>query len=184
MHTTYIQGVRAMLPVLMGVIPIAFVTGVAAVNCGMTQEQAMLSSFIMYAAASQLVAYDMLGSNAQNVLIFIAATVLNLRFLLYRAGIAPHLQSVSLVQRLLGAYALTDQAFGVTMVQFRYDCDTIDKTIYFHEYLEQAYVGAIPGLQKQKRFNNDGGECGRIFCFYQKFFIQETNKIITNGKYI
>ena len=92
----------------------------AASYCGYKEFDLVLlfSSLIMYAAAAQLVAYDMISHGAEGVLIFIAGSVLNLQFLLYSAGIALHLRSVGLLQRLFGAYALTGQAFGITIVQY------------------------------------------------------------------
>lgn len=129
-RSAYIQGAHAMLPIMMGVIPMSVVTGVAAINCGMTTTEALLSSVIMYAAAAQLVAYEMIGNGADAVLIFSAAIVLNLRFLLYSAGMAPYLQQAGLPKRLAGAYALSDQAYGITMVQLQKDPET-DTTRFY-----------------------------------------------------
>lgn len=119
MNADYLKGARAMVPIMLGVIPMAMVTGVAAVSCGMTSPEALVSSFMLYAAASQLVAYKMLETGADPVLIFAAAVVLNLRFLLYSAGMAPYMRQARLGARLLGAYALSDQAYGITMVRRR-----------------------------------------------------------------
>lgn len=129
-HSPYLQGARAMMPIMMGVIPMAVITGVAAASCGLTTMEAMLSSLIMYAAASQLVAYEMIGNGADAVIIFCAAIVLNLRFLLYSAGMAPHMQRASLWQRLAGAFCLSDQAYGITMVQLQKDSKTDTARFY------------------------------------------------------
>ena len=115
----FLRGARAILPVLLGVIPISMVTGVAAVACGMSTLQAVAASFIIYAAAAQLVMYDMLGDGSGMLLVLTAGVVINLRFLLYSAGMAPHLQGLSLFRRLFGSYILSDQAYGLTMVDQR-----------------------------------------------------------------
>lgn len=94
-RSRYVEGAQAMAPVLIGIIPMAIVTGVAAVNSGMTQWKALISSVLMYAAAAQLVAYEMLRNGASAFLIFMAAIILNLRLVLYSAGIATHLQSLN-----------------------------------------------------------------------------------------
>lgn len=117
MHPEARRGARAMLPILLGVTPIAVVTGVAAVQAGLTRTEAMCSSVVMYAAAAQLVVYDLMRQHADLAVAFAASCVLNLRFLMYSAGLAPHLQGQGRLSRLLGAYALTDQAFGLTMVE-------------------------------------------------------------------
>jgi predicted branched-subunit amino acid permease len=46
------------------------------------------------------------------------ALVVNLRFAMYSASIAPHLKGVPLPMRLLLAYLLTDQAYAVSLVRF------------------------------------------------------------------
>ncbi len=117
MHSDTLRGARAMLPILLGVTPIAVVTGVAAVQAGLTKPEAMCSSVVMYAAAAQLVVYDLMRQHADLAVAFAASCVLNLRFLMYSAGVAPHLQGRGRLPRLLGAYALTDQAFGLSMVE-------------------------------------------------------------------
>ena len=114
-----LRGCRAMLPVLLGVIPVALVTGVAAVNCGMTSFAAVVSSFSINAAASQLVLYEMLDKGSAPLLAFSAAIVVNLRFLLYSAGMAPHLQDLPPLRRMFASYTLSDQAYGLTMVDQR-----------------------------------------------------------------
>lgn len=115
----FLRGAKAILPVLLGVVPISMVTGVAAVACGMSTLQAVAASFIIYAAAAQLVMYDMLGSGSDLLLVLTAGIVINLRFLLYSAGMAPHLQGLGRLRRLFASYILSDQAYGLTMVDQR-----------------------------------------------------------------
>jgi predicted branched-subunit amino acid permease len=126
----FLRGAKAIMPVLLGVVPVSLVAGVSAVGCGMSTLQAVGASFMMYAAAAQFVMYDMLGKGSDMVLVLFAAVVINLRFLLYSAGMAPHLQGLSRFHRLFGSYILSDQAYGLTMVD---QCAHEGRTsIYFY----------------------------------------------------
>jgi len=154
-----LRGCRAMLPVLLGVIPIALITGVSAVNCGMSSGEAVGSSFIIYAAASQLVLYDMLGKGSAPVLAFTAAIVVNLRFLLYSAGMAPHLQELPPLRRMFASYVLSDQAYGLTVVDQRHRGGEASAYFYFGAaasmwavYQASAVLGALLGASIPARF--------------------------------
>ena len=147
-----LRGCRAMLPVLLGVIPVALVTGVAAVHCGMTPAAAIVSSISINAAASQLVLYDMLGKGSSPLLAFTAAIVVNLRFLLYSAGMAPYLQKMPPSRRMFASYTLSDQAYGLTMVDQRHRGGEASAYFYFGAastlwavYQVAAVLGALLG---------------------------------------
>jgi len=154
-----LRGCRAMLPVLLGVIPVALVTGVAAVNCGMTPLAAIVSSLSINAAASQLVLYDMLDKGSAPLLAFSAAIVVNLRFLLYSAGMAPHLQKMPPLRHMFASYALSDQAYGLTMVDQRHRGGEVSAYFYFGAavtlwavYQVAAIFGALLGSTIPARF--------------------------------
>ncbi|MBT6150717.1 MAG: branched-chain amino acid ABC transporter permease, partial [Chloroflexi bacterium] len=53
-------GVKAISPILLGVIPFAMIVGVFAVDAGLTQLEGIGMTAIVYAGASQLAAIQML----------------------------------------------------------------------------------------------------------------------------
>ena len=112
-------GARAGIPIAIGVIPFGLVAGVAATEAGMGVGGAVAWSVAVFAGASQLAAIDLLDSGATALVAAGAALLINLRFLMYSASLAPYLAAQPLRQRLGAAYVLTDQAFGISIAALR-----------------------------------------------------------------
>lgn len=118
------SGVRDCLPLLLGVVPFAMVTGIAAIDAGLTPVQAVGMSAVVYAGASQIAAVDLLGETAPLAVVVFTAVVINLRLLMYSASIAPHLAKYSRRTRASLAYLLTDQAYALSLT--KHETDGVD----------------------------------------------------------
>lgn len=114
----FFSGVRASSPLILGMVPFALIAGIAAVNAGLSRFEALAMSYIVFAGAAQLAAVDLVGQQAPAVVIVFTALIINLRFFMYSAAIAPHFQGVSTYARSGLAYLLTDQAFAVAMTAY------------------------------------------------------------------
>lgn len=112
------KGVRAQSPFLLGVLPFGLVSGLAAVKLGAPPLTAACMSFIVYAGASQLVAMDLFERGAPAAVMLLAVLIVNLRFVIYSTALAPHFRGLRRDLRLLLAYALTDQTFGVCTIEY------------------------------------------------------------------
>ena len=112
------EGATAVLPILPAVVPFGLVAGVAAVAAGFSKLMAVLASLIVFAGASQLAMYDLLGQGAPWLLAAAAVLCVNLRFTLYSASLAPHFADVGARKRIGLAYLLTDQAYAVSILRF------------------------------------------------------------------
>jgi predicted branched-subunit amino acid permease len=117
-HRDFITGARDALPILLGVVPFAMICSVAAVSVGLSAFEAMGMSFIVFAGASQLAVLQLMGQGAFWPVMVLTAWTINLRFTMYSATLAPYLQKEPLWRKAPFAYALSDQAFGVTMSHF------------------------------------------------------------------
>ena len=117
-HQDFIDGARDALPILLGVIPFAMICSVAAVSVGLTATEAIGMNFIVFAGASQLAVLQLMGEGAVWLVMILTAWVINLRFSMYSATLAPYLQREPLARKATFAYILSDQAFGVTMSHF------------------------------------------------------------------
>ena len=117
-HQDFLSGARDSLPILLGVVPFAMICSVAAVSVGLTPFEATGMSFIVFAGASQLAVLQLLGEGAVWIVMVLTAWVINLRFTMYSATLAPYLQDEPLHRKIPFAYILSDQAFGVTMSKF------------------------------------------------------------------
>jgi 4-azaleucine resistance transporter AzlC len=118
MNKDFLAGARAALPILIGVIPFAMITGVAAVSVGLTFFETLGMSVIVFAGASQLVVFQLMSAGSPWIIMVMTAWVINLRFTMYSATLAPYLQKLSVWQKALLAYMLSDQAFGISLSHF------------------------------------------------------------------
>ena len=95
-----------------------FVYGLAAHNAGFSPIEAISMSVIPFAGAAQLAAVGYVAQGVPWIVIFLLTALLNARHLLYSASLAPRLRSVPLVQRILMAHVLTDEAFALSASYF------------------------------------------------------------------
>lgn len=114
----FIGGLQAISPILLGVIPFATFSGVAAVEVGLTPGHAVGMSLIMYAGAAQLAALQLIGAGAPLLITMLTAVIINLRFALYSFSMAPHLKNLPGRWKNLLAYLLSDQAYSVAITRF------------------------------------------------------------------
>jgi 4-azaleucine resistance transporter AzlC len=112
-------GAKAIAPILLGIIPFSIITGVAAANAGIPPLEAIGMSLVIYAGAAQLAAIELIGRTAPVVIIVLTAVIINLRYIMYSASLAPHFRRFSMPTKWLGAYVLTEQAYAVSITEFQ-----------------------------------------------------------------
>jgi 4-azaleucine resistance transporter AzlC len=151
-HPDFFAGARAAGPILLGVIPFALIAGVSGVSVGLTPFESVGMSVIVFAGASQLVVCQLLAAGSPWIVMVLTAWVINLRFSMYSATLAPYLQKLSLKQKAPLAYMLSDQAFGVSMSHFISHENVSHRWFYFGAALTvwttwqiSALVGALLG---------------------------------------
>lgn len=125
------DGVRSIAPVLVGVVPFGLLAGLTAVQSGQGTLGAVVYSTVVFAGAAQLAAFDLIGGGASLAVVVLTCLVINARFVLYSASIAPQLSEVPRRRRLLAAYLLTDQAYAVSTARFRSPLDAHSRWRFF-----------------------------------------------------
>jgi predicted branched-subunit amino acid permease len=130
-HKDFFAGVRAAIPILLGVVPFALVSGVAAISVGLTPLESIGMSIIVFAGASQLAVFQLMSTGSPWIIMVLTAWVINLRFSMYSATLAPYLQKLPLQQKAPLAYILSDQAFGVSMSHFAKEEPVNHRWFYF-----------------------------------------------------
>jgi predicted branched-subunit amino acid permease len=118
MHEDVHAGVRAALPFQIGIVPFGLVTGIAAVEVGLSPWQALGTSMVVYAGASQLAAYELLDSATPLVVVVGTALAVNLRMMMYSASIAPHFAEYGQRIRAVVAYLLVDPLYAMSVTEF------------------------------------------------------------------
>lgn len=109
-------GIRAVSPLLMGVLPFALIAGSSAASVSSSAVEGMAFSVLIFAGASQLAACELLHQGTPVLLILITVWVVNLRMLIYSAVMSGHFRQEK--GKALLAYLLTDQAFAISISQW------------------------------------------------------------------
>jgi len=113
------SGVRAELPLQLGVAPFGLVFGVLGLASGLTPLQTILLSSVLFGGASQVVFAQLWGAGVPAPVVGTSVSVVNLRHVLYSASIAAYLRDLPLGWRIPLAYLLTDEAYAVTIDRLR-----------------------------------------------------------------
>lgn len=112
------EGLRAMLPVLVGLAPYGFVIGVTVAESSVPSLAGWAASWLIYGGSAQLAAIRLLDAGA-SVLVVVAATVaLNARLLAYGAGLAPHWREAPRPWRAFAAYLIVDPSYALATTRY------------------------------------------------------------------
>jgi predicted branched-subunit amino acid permease len=133
----FLDGVRAMLPLLVGVAPFGLVIGVTVAELGVPHLAGWSLGWLVYAGSAQLAAVGLLAGSASAVVVVASVAVINLRLALYSAAMAPHWRGTSRAWRLVAAYLLIDPSFAVGTQS--YDGSRPPRQAHLH-YLGAALV--------------------------------------------
>jgi predicted branched-subunit amino acid permease len=115
------DGLKASSVLVMGILPFGIICGAAAAQAGFTGSQSFALSWMVFAGSAQIISAQLFAENAPFWVIVATAWIVNLRFLMYSAGLANHLRSdlreLSRPVRWVWAYLLTDHGFLLTMTK-------------------------------------------------------------------
>lgn len=117
-------GVRAELPLILGVVPFGMIYGVVAVNAGMPASAAQAMSAVVFAGSAQFATAQLVAGGAPTLVLITTIFILNLRHALYSASIAPYTRHLSFLWKAGLSYLLTDEAYAVTILNYEEDKDT------------------------------------------------------------
>lgn len=111
----FLLGVRALLPMLLGVAPFGVIYGVIALQSGIPPLAAVLMSSLVFAGSAQFLLAQLIGAGAPALLSVGAVGLINLRHALYSASVAPVLHALPRRWKVLLAYLLTDEAYAAAI---------------------------------------------------------------------
>ena len=117
----FLSGIKAVLPILIGVIPFGLIYGVLALDVGIAPGEAQAMSAIVFAGSSQFIAAQLVGGGTPAFMIVLTIAIVNLRHALYSASIAPHVKKLNPLWKWGLAYLLTDEAYAVSITHYQED---------------------------------------------------------------
>jgi predicted branched-subunit amino acid permease len=114
------NGIKAEMPLLIGVIPFGMIYGVLAIGAGIPIGASQAMSAIIFAGSAQFITTQMVAIGAPTLVIILTIGVVNLRHVLYSASVAPYTQKLRSPWKWLLAYLLTDEAYAVTITHYQH----------------------------------------------------------------
>lgn len=133
-QTEFIAGVKAIVPLVIGAIPLGIIFGTLAQSSGLSFAGAIAMSALVFAGSAQFIALGLLTVKTALPIIILTTFVVNLRHLLYSLSLVPYVQRLSSFWRVIIGFWLTDEVFAVAINRYH----RRDRYIYKHWY----YLGA------------------------------------------
>ena len=112
------SGARAMAPLLLGVVPFGMVCGIVASDVGLPSAASLGMALLVCAGASQLVALRLVAEGGAVWLIVLSTLVVNLRFVMYSASLAPHFERLPARWKGMLAYLVNDASYALAIPRF------------------------------------------------------------------
>lgn len=144
------EALRTGLPTLFGIAAWGLVVGVAMVKSGLSVPQALAMTLLVFAGSAQLAALPLIASGAPVSVIFLTAVVVNLRFVIFSALLAPHFAHLPWRQRLLLGYISGDLAVALFLQKYPDTAPQAGKLSYLKGLIYPNWsawqVGSIAGI--------------------------------------
>jgi predicted branched-subunit amino acid permease len=135
------EGALGTAPLMLGLIPWGIVAGAAMISSGMTPAQAAAMSLLIYAGSVQLAVLPLLVAKAPLWVMLVTALVVNLRYVIYSATLAPHFSHLSGGWRALLSYLSTDGIFAVYLARYERAGGDPERHWYFLGGAAALWVG-------------------------------------------
>jgi len=112
------EGLKTGMPTLFGIAAWGLVVGIAMVKTGLTAFQASGMTLLVFAGSAQLASLPLILAHAPIWVIFATALVVNLRFVIFSALLAPHFTHLPWRQRLFYGYISGDLTVAMFLQRF------------------------------------------------------------------
>lgn len=124
-------GLLAVAPAIPANVAFGLVTGVAVLDAGFTGAEGVVMSALWFAGAAQLAALDLLQGNAPVAVVVLTALIVNARYVMYSAAIAPYFERFSRPWRWTAAFFVLDVTFALSVTEFERAGDRNELAYYF-----------------------------------------------------
>ena len=109
----YLQGVKAGVPIILGIIPVGVAFAIMARQSGVSILETIMMSATVFAGASQMVSVNMYSQGADLLAIILATFVINLRHLIMSTCIMHKMKSDNVLMKALVSFGITDESFAI-----------------------------------------------------------------------
>ena len=144
------EGLKCGMPTLFGIGAWGLVVGIAMVKTGMTVPQALAMTLIVFAGSAQLASLPLIASGAPIWVVFATALVVNLRFVIFSALLAPHFAHLPWKQRFCLGYVSGDMTVALFLQRYPSEAPQVGKLSYLLGLMLPNWVawqvGSIAGI--------------------------------------
>lgn len=144
------EGLKEGMPTLFGIGAWGLVVGIAMVKTGLTVPQALAMTLLVFAGSAQLASLPLILAGAPIWVIFLTATVVNLRFVIFSALLAPHFSHLPWKQRFALGYVAGDMTVALFLQRYPSEDWQAGKLSYLKGLLYPNWaawqVGSIAGI--------------------------------------
>lgn len=144
------EGVKMGVPTLFGIGAWGLVVGVAMIKSHLTITQVLAMSFLVFAGSAQLASLPLIAAGAPIWVVFATALVVNLRFVIFSALLAPHFSHLPWRRRLFLGYFAGDLTVAMFMRRFPSVEPALGKVSYLKGLLYPNWgawqIGSIIGI--------------------------------------
>lgn len=155
-----VEGARDISLALPGPFTVALIASVAAAGAGLSLLQAYVLIGVTFAGASQLAALELLAGGAAAPVIVLTALLINARFAIFSASLAPHFRQHSTGWRWFLGAILSTPASVLSLAKFASD-EAVDEVSYFLGAALTMWAawqaGTLLGLALGARVPTDAG---------------------------
>ena len=114
----FCEGMRDGIPIALGYLAVSFSLGIAARHAGLHPFQGFLASLLNNASAGEYAAFTLIAANATYLEVAIITLISNARYLLMSCALAQRIApGTPFIHRLIIAYDVTDELFGITIAR-------------------------------------------------------------------
>jgi 4-azaleucine resistance transporter AzlC len=111
-------GFVATLPLWPGVVSFGVLYAVTALAAGLSPAQTLAMSLLVFAGAAQFAATGLFAGGVEPVSILITTVIINVRYLLLSASLAPHLRHAPARLKALIAFQMSDESYALAIQRF------------------------------------------------------------------
>ena len=137
---TYLNGLKAGLPIALGYFVVSFTFGMTACLNGFTPFEAIFMSMTNVTSAGQFAGMNLLVSGTKYMELLLTVSIINIRYLLMSTALSQKISPMPLYQKLVLAFGITDETFTVASVKV----ETITFR-YFMGLITLPYIGWSAG---------------------------------------
>ena len=144
------EGCKAGMPTLFGLAAWGLVVGIAMVKSGLSVPQALGMTLLVFSGTAQLASLPLIAAGAPVWVVFATAIVINLRFVIFSALLAPHFAHLSWPRRMALGYTVGDLTVALFLQRFPSEEPALGKLSYLKGLLYPNWgawqVGTIAGI--------------------------------------